>query len=156
MEKDIMLYNVTPVTPQYVPKQDVTVYVPDAREASEENFPFTLVIRDNVNNINIGDAVNDTNAVNLRVMRHFVESRVSSTLKYQGTITYGALISKLTVDNVNKVWNVVDAFVTSSNFIEGEGNMIAAGTNVAVVDRDGLIMFDLLGSAYPVIPIERW
>lgn len=43
----------------------------------------------------------------------------------------------LTEANLGNVYNVTDAFVTTTDFIEGAGKSIVAGTNVAIVKVTG-------------------
>jgi hypothetical protein len=47
---------------------------------------------------------------------------------------------------VGSVYDVTDSFTTTSDFIEGDGHVMPAGSNVAVVDYNGVKKWDVLGS----------
>lgn len=73
-----------------------------------------------------------------------------SVYRPKGNITCAALIPALLIDdNLGNVYNVTDNGTTTSDFVEGAGNPIHVGDNVAIVDvgteEQSEYKFDLLG-----------
>ena len=65
-----------------------------------------------------------------------ISSALSSTYKPKGSVAFANLPS-LTSSNEGNVYNVTDAFTTTSDFVEGAGNSYPAGTNVVIVNTSG-------------------
>ena len=65
-----------------------------------------------------------------------ISSALSSTYKPKGSVAFANLPS-LTSSNEGNVYNVTDAFITTSDFVEGAGNSYPAGTNVVIVNTSG-------------------
>lgn len=66
----------------------------------------------------------------------YVDGKLSSTYKPSGSVEDIAGLPSLTKENLGNVYNVKASFVTTNNFVEGEGKDYPAGTNVAVVETD--------------------
>lgn len=67
-------------------------------------------------------------------METYVDGKLSSTYKPAGSVTTIEQLPTLTADNLGKVYNVEASFVTTTNFVEGEGKDYPAGTNVVIVE----------------------
>ena len=65
-----------------------------------------------------------------------INNKIGSTYKAKGSIAFANLPS-LTSSNEGNVYNVTDAFTTTSDFVEGAGKSYPAGTNVAIVNTSG-------------------
>lgn len=63
-------------------------------------------------------------------------SALGGAYKVKGSKAFADLpsVSTATVDDIGNVYNVTDAFTTTSDFIEGAGKKYPAGTNVVIVD----------------------
>lgn len=78
-------------------------------------------------------------------METYVDGKLSSTYKPAGSITTIEELPNLTSDNLGKVYNVEASFVTTTNFVEGEGKDYPAGTNVVIVEPStGVYKYDAL------------
>ena len=62
-----------------------------------------------------------------------VESAQVGALKPKGSVTF-ANLPQLTAANLNKMYNVSDAFTTTADFVEGAGKSYPAGTEVAIIN----------------------
>lgn len=90
------------------------------------------------------DATSDTKTASPRAVKTYVDGKISSTYKPAGSVTF-ANLPALSSSVVGNVYNVTDAFTTTSNFVEGAGNSYSAGTNVVVVEASsGVYKFDVL------------
>ena len=63
----------------------------------------------------------------------YVDTKLTSAVRHCGSITFSNLPS-LTSANLNKCYNITDAFTTTSDFLEGAGAEYPAGTNVMIVE----------------------
>ena len=67
--------------------------------------------------------------------RTVYDSKISAVFTPKGTIAFAALTAALLIEsNLGNVYNVSDAFTTTSDFIEGTGKKHSAGSNVAIVE----------------------
>lgn len=66
-------------------------------------------------------------------LQNYVDAKVSATLHPKGTITFANLPS-LSASVVNNVYNISDAFTTTTDFTEGAGKSYPMGTNVSIVN----------------------
>ena len=71
---------------------------------------------------------------------------LADVYKPQGSIAYSALPATPSADNYGYVWNITNDFTTDSRFIEGAGKKYSAGTNVGVIEQDGVYYYDILGA----------
>lgn len=65
-----------------------------------------------------------------------INNKIGSTYKAKGSVAFANLPS-LTSSNEGNVYNVTDAFTTTSDFVEGAGKSYPAGTNVVIVNTSG-------------------
>jgi hypothetical protein len=85
-----------------------------------------------------------------------IAESAASVCKPGGSLTEAQILSALLVaGNVGKVYNVTEDFTTTSDFVEGSGKALPAGTNIQVIDADTTgsspsYMFDVYAGAYGV------
>lgn len=72
-----------------------------------------------------------------------IASAISSAYKASGSVAFAALPTP-SADNLGNVYNVTDAFTTTSAFVEGSGKAYPANTNVVVVLVSGTYKLDVL------------
>ena len=65
-----------------------------------------------------------------------IDSKIGSTYKAKGSIAF-ANLPALSSANEGKVYNITDAFTTTSDFVEGAGKNYPAGTNVVIINTTG-------------------
>ena len=80
----------------------------------------------------------------------------ASVLKPGGSLNAAEVVSTLLVEgNLGKVYNLNENITTTSDFVDGAGHVITAGTNIYVVDTDTtgespVYKFDVLAGEYGV------
>ena len=80
----------------------------------------------------------------------------SSLLKPGGSLAASGVVSSLLIEgNLGKVYNLSENITTDTNFVEGAGKKIPAGTNIYIVDTDTTgesptYKFDVLAGEYGV------
>ena len=62
----------------------------------------------------------------------------------QGSLAFASLPTQPAAQYQGYVWNITDAFTTDSRFLEGAGESVPAGANVACVLVDGAYKYDVL------------
>ena len=74
-----------------------------------------------------------------------IATAISSTYKPAGSIMF-SFLPTLGADQEGKVYNIIDEFTTTEDFIEGAGNQYPAGTNIVCIDSDdaGTYKWDVL------------
>lgn len=65
-----------------------------------------------------------------------IDSKIGSTYKAKGSIAF-ANLPALQSTNEGNVYNITDAFTTTSDFVEGAGKNYPAGTNVVIINTTG-------------------
>lgn len=87
-----------------------------------------------------------TDLVTSGAVKSAIDSAVSSVYKPSGDKTCAELVSTLLIgSNLGNVYNTTDSGTTTSDFREGAGHPIPAGSNVVVVDvGNSTYKFDLL------------
>lgn len=75
-----------------------------------------------------------------------VVASIGTVYKPQGSLAFASLPVQPAEQYQGFVWNITDAFVTDNRFLEGAGEDVAAGANVACVYDNGQYKYDLLGS----------
>lgn len=80
-------------------------------------------------------------------MQSAIDSAVSSAYKVKGTCTF-ANLPALSSAKIGDVWNVSDAFSTTSDFVEGTGKSYPAGSNVVRVNVSNSAKWDVLAGVY--------
>ena len=78
----------------------------------------------------LADGTNNQDAVTVAQLN----AAKLGALKPSGSIAFASLPATPSADDLNKIWNITDAFTTTSNFVEGSGKSYPAGTNVAVIN----------------------
>lgn len=68
---------------------------------------------------------------------------VTSFMNFGGSVAFANLPTP-SASVVNTIYNVTDAFTTTSSFVEGSGKSYPAGTNVAIVLYNGAYKYDVL------------
>ena len=76
-----------------------------------------------------------TNAQSGVAVKSAIDAAISSVYKPGGSVAFASLPTPEST-NEGYVYNVTDAFTTTSNFVEGAGVSYPAGTNVAVIITD--------------------
>ena len=71
---------------------------------------------------------------------------LADVYKLQGSVTFANLPATPNESNYGYVWNISDDFTTDSRFLEGAGKACPAGTNVGVIEQDGVYYYDILGA----------
>lgn len=71
---------------------------------------------------------------------------LADVYKPQGSIAFASLPATPNESNYGYVWNITNDFTTDSRFIEGAGKKYSAGTNVGVIEQDGVYYYDILGN----------
>lgn len=71
---------------------------------------------------------------------------LADVYKPQGSIAFASLPATPSADNYGYVWNITNDFTTDSRFIEGAGKKYSAGTNVGIIEQDGVYYYDILGN----------
>lgn len=66
------------------------------------------------------------------LLKDYVDTKMASTYKPSGSIYFSELPA-LSASVVGNVYNIKDAFTTTSDFYEGAGNSYAEGTNVSII-----------------------
>ncbi len=90
------------------------------------------------------DASSDAKTASPKAVKTYVDSKISSTYKPAGSVTFAKLPTP-SASVLGNVYNVTDAFTTTDKFVEGAGNKYSAGTNVVVVNTTGsTYKFDVL------------
>ena len=77
-----------------------------------------------------------TNAQSGTAVKSAIDAAISSTYKPAGSVAFASLPTLGSSINGN-VYNVTDAFTTTSDFVEGAGKSYPAGTNVVCINTTG-------------------
>ena len=89
-----------------------------------------------------------TNAQSGVAVKSAIDAAVSSVYKPGGSVAFASLPTPRST-NEGYVYNVTDAFTTTSSFVEGAGIDYPAGTNVVIVDTgSSTYKFDTLTGAF--------
>ena len=81
----------------------------------------------------VSDLTNDSNFQTETQVDNKISAAVAGALQPAGSIAFASLPA-LSATNCNKIYNITDAFTTTSDFVEGSGKSYPAGTNVAVIN----------------------
>jgi 2-phospho-L-lactate guanylyltransferase (CobY/MobA/RfbA family) len=81
----------------------------------------------------VSDLSNDSSFQSESQVNAAIKAAVAGSLQPAGSVTFAELPA-LSADNVNKIYNVTDAFTTTTSFAEGKGVKYPAGTNVAIIN----------------------
>ena len=103
-------------------KVNGTALTPDANKAVSITVPDTSAF-----------ITKDVNDLTYYYTKTQVDGIISAVYKPAGTVAFASLPT-LSASVLGNVYNVSDAFTTTSDFVEGSGKSYPAGTNVVVVD----------------------
>ena len=78
---------------------------------------------------------------------------IASVYKPKGSVAFASLPT-LSNASVGDVYNVTNAFTTTSSFIEGAGKSYPAGTNVVVITSNNTKYWDVLAGAIDLSPYQ--
>lgn len=81
----------------------------------------------------LSDLTNDAGFISETVIDEKIDAKVSGALIPGGSIAFADLPA-LAKANCNKIFNITDAFTTTSDFVEGADKDYPAGTNVAIIN----------------------
>lgn len=62
-----------------------------------------------------------------------LSAKVAGALQPAGSVAFAGL-PEAAAANLNKIYNITDAFTTTADFVEGAGKSYPAGTNVAIIN----------------------
>lgn len=83
-----------------------------------------------------------------------IDTKISSTYKAKGSVSFSNLPA-LSSAVEGFVYNVSDAFTTTSDFVEGAGNDYPAGTNVVIINTTGqTYKYDVLSGFIDLSPYQ--
>lgn len=83
-----------------------------------------------------------------------VDGKLTSTYRPQGSLTFASLPTPSS-DTLGFVYNVTDAFTTSTAFVDGAGKTYPAGSNVVVVQSGDSYAYDVQGGFYDLSPYAK-
>lgn len=83
-----------------------------------------------------------------------VDGKLTSVYKPQGSIAFASLPAP-SADNLGFVYNVSNAFTTTTSFLEGSGKAYPAGANVVVVQNGDSYAYDIQGGFYDLSPYAK-
>lgn len=83
-----------------------------------------------------------------------VDRKLTSVYKPQGSIAFASLPAP-SADNLGFVYNVSNAFTTTTSFLEGSGKAYPAGSNVVVVQNGDSYAYDIQGGFYDLSPYAK-
>lgn len=83
-----------------------------------------------------------------------IDGKLTSVYKPQGSVAFASLPVP-SADNLGFVYNVTDAFTTTTSFIEGSGKSYPAGSNVVVVQSGDSYLYDIQGGFYDLSPYAK-
>ena len=83
--------------------------------------------------VKLSDLTNDSGFISETVINEKISAAVAGALIPAGSVAFASLPA-LSKANCNHIYNVTDAFTTTSDFVEGAGKSYPAGTNVAIIN----------------------
>lgn len=96
----------------------------------------------------------DKTATNAKIDEK-IATAISTTYKAAGSVEFAALPA-LAKTEEGKVYNVLDAFTTTEDFVEGAGSKYPVGANVVCVDvGDGVYKWDVLAGFVDLSAYEQ-
>lgn len=79
-----------------------------------------------------------------------IEAKISTVYTPKGSVAFKGLPATPNESMVGDVYNISDAFVTDSRFLEGSGHDYPAGTNVVVTANGGSYYYDCLAGIFDI------
>ena len=80
------------------------------------------------------DITNDSNFQNETQVQAQIDAKLTSVYKPGGTVEFASL-PPLVKENVGYIYDVMDGFTTTADFVEGAGKTYPAHTNVGIIDK---------------------
>ena len=103
----------------------------------------------------VSDITNDSGYQTKSEVESAIATAVSSAYKVGQSLTAAELVSSLLIAaNLGKVYNIKEQFTTDANFVEGADKTYPIGTNVAVVEVDGVYKFDVQAGFIDISGLE--
>ena len=103
----------------------------------------------------VSDITNDSEFQTKSEVETAIATAVSSAYKVGQSLTAAELTSALLVAaNLGKVYNMKEQFTTDANFVEGADKTYPLGTNVAVVEVEGVYKFDVQAGFIDISGLE--
>lgn len=84
----------------------------------------------------VSDLTNDSDFQTGTEVDAAIDAKLGATYKPKGSVAF-ANLPALQASNEGFVYNVTDAFTTTSDFVEGSGKDYPAGTNVVIINTTG-------------------
>lgn len=95
-----------------------------------------------------------TSASNTYATKDEVSAQVASVYKPQGSIAFASLPTP-SASTANNVYNITDAFTTTSDFVEGANKSYPAGTNVVIIKVGTAYKYDVLSGVVDLSPYTK-
>lgn len=103
----------------------------------------------------VSEITNDSEFQTKGEVETAIATAVSSAYKVGQSLTAAELTSSLLVAaNLGKVYNIKEQFTTDANFVEGADKTYPLGTNVAVVEVEGVYKFDVQAGFIDISGLE--
>lgn len=118
-------------------KASVTVAVGDIASISVNGTPQTIDVNKNVDitvPTNNNQLTNGAGYQTANDVDSAIDAKISSTYKAKGSVAF-ANLPALSSSREGFVYNITDAFTTTSDFVEGAGKSYPAGTNVVIINN---------------------
>lgn len=81
-----------------------------------------------------------------------VKHQITTAYKMGGSIAFAEL-PELDNSSLNHIYIITEDFVTTDEFLCGAGKRYLKGTNVAVIDVKGVLMYDIFNEAVAAEPM---
>lgn len=81
----------------------------------------------------VSDLTNDSNYQTGAQVESAIAAQIGSVYRPSGSLAFASLPA-LTAENLGKVYNVTNAFTTTSDFVEGAGKKYKAGADVGIIE----------------------
>lgn len=114
------------------------------RVTSEADGGTVVMRNNNNNNAKFGEPTEPSHAATKNYVDASIAEQISSVLKPAGSVTFAQLLQVVpSASTLGNLYNVEDAFTTTSAFIEGAGLSHPAGTDVCIIERNGQYYYDV-------------
>ena len=100
------------------------------------------------------DGTDDTKYTTPKAVKTYVDSKAAAVFKPQGSIAFSALPA-LSASILGNVYNITNAFNTTSDFLEGAGKSYPAGSNVVCVASGDTYKWDVMSGAVDLSPYAK-
>lgn len=97
------------------------------------------------------DSIFDQYNNSVKTLLNNVSNKISTVYIPSGSSTFANLPTP-SKDLIGHVYNVTDAFTTTSSFLEGSGKTYPAGTNVVIILNNESYLYDVLAGFIDLSP----